>query len=331
MTKMRGRLATVLATGAVTLIATIATIPTTQAATHPHPKHTIRYASLDRCKDADRPCGPWRLTLRDGREIVLPDAQVNPHNRHGKPDLERMASIAISGEGQRVAYIRTGDHRLVVRDLNGDVHVMPREALPTRADGVALRLSLDGTHLAVDNLIFDVNEAVKLASLPGKATFEGFSGDGDEVLTFRPRKHHRMELTSYTLRGELLARATLTSDYEPGSVTNTPYALGADGRLVAHLTTNAGKGAVEIIDLITGEVVRNVKVKVRDYPSAGPQQVFMADWITADELTVHLEEDLLRTPSPIRVLVINLTTGKIRTREDYKFRDSVFGYEACGG
>ncbi|WP_283135403.1 hypothetical protein [Rhizohabitans arisaemae] len=332
MEKIFDRLATVLTTVALTLVATVATPLTTRAETRPHTKNTIRHATLDRCKVlTQHACGPWRLSLRNGKRITLADAQVHPRDKRGKPILERMAAMAISGQGRQVAYIRAADHRIVVRDLGGDVHVMPRKSLPTRGDDVTLRLSLDGTYLAIDNQIFDVNRGVKLAELPWEATIEGFSGDGNEVLTVKPLKDERLELTSYSLRGELLARATLKSDDEPTAYSYVPYALGTDGHTVAHLTTNTGGGSVEIIDLITGEIVRNVKVKMGIFYSGRLQLVFIADWITADELTVYLEEEGPTTPSPIRVLEINLTTGKITTRERYKFRDNVFGYEACGG
>ncbi|WP_283135402.1 hypothetical protein [Rhizohabitans arisaemae] len=343
MTKIFDRLATVLTTVALTLVATVATPLTTRAETHPHTKNTIRHATLDRCKVlTQHACGPWRLTLRNGKQIILHDAQVNARSKKGKPIRTEMAAIAISGNGRRVAYIRANDHRIVVRDLGGDVYVMPREALPTRADNVALQLSDNGTHLAVNTQIFNVDRAVKLAKLPGtgttgvldraptdgKASFEGFSGDGDEALTVRSLKGDRLELISYSLRGEVLARATLKSEIPPSFLGYAPLALGADGRSVAHLTATAGKDAVEIIDLTTGRRIRNVKVKVPEY---GYQAVFATDWITADKLTVHIQEELLTTPSPIRVLEINLTTGKITTRERYEFRDNVFGYRACGG
>ncbi|NRQ38036.1 hypothetical protein HII36_40340 [Nonomuraea sp. NN258] len=59
--------------------------------------HPARYVSLVECAGA-RPCGPWRLRLHDGTVLRLPDAQVHPLSRTGKPQRKYGAPVALSGE-----------------------------------------------------------------------------------------------------------------------------------------------------------------------------------------------------------------------------------------
>ncbi len=103
----------------------------TPAQAHTH--DSIRYASVKSCADKENgsvPCGPWRLDLHSGERMTLKDARVAPRDRRGKVSKLLLAPIAVSGDGQAVAYYRKSDDRMVVRELGGPVHVMPKIALP---------------------------------------------------------------------------------------------------------------------------------------------------------------------------------------------------------
>ncbi|GAA0413884.1 hypothetical protein Acor_10420 [Acrocarpospora corrugata] len=150
---------------------------------------SIRYASAKGCvkKGGDiLPCGTWRLVTHHGRVILLKDAQVRALDKKGHPMTRVTAPVAVSGNGQKVAYFRK-DGRLAVRSLDGKVRLLPENALPSRTAqyDVTLQLSDDGAVVAVTagrTKLFDTALGRRLGQLPKGRYFLGFSGDGAKEL-----------------------------------------------------------------------------------------------------------------------------------------------------
>ncbi|MER5419756.1 hypothetical protein [Streptosporangium roseum] len=91
---------------------------------------SVRYAGLAGCV-----CAPWTLWTWDGQVIKLTDARV-----FAAKARKRRAPLALSPDGEYVAYFRRGDRALVIRDMStGNVRVVPgvqwsRELRATRID-----------------------------------------------------------------------------------------------------------------------------------------------------------------------------------------------------
>ncbi|WP_214321091.1 WD40 repeat domain-containing protein [Nonomuraea sediminis] len=284
--------------------------------------HAIRYVSVDDC---GRPCATWRVTLGDGTTRRFSDAQVHPLSKHGKPIKGQAAPIGVSGDGRRVAYLRAGDGRLVVRDLGGALYPMPRGAFRRGVSqgGSNMWLSLDGARLAVSQhygrvRLYDVASGTRLATLPKGEEFLGFSGDGDEVLT-RSGEH---TLHSRTLSGRLLATSKVKS--------YGPFALNPDGVTVAWLTGDKGKQRAVLWDLSSDRPNVRTWIWIPDYRGM-VQRVEMLDWTANKQLTLHVRDDAMRTPAGMHVLLLDLGTSRFTLRDRYTVRSSAWGFEACGG
>jgi hypothetical protein len=306
----------------------------TPAQAHAH--QSIRYVSVKACNDKDGgqvPCGPWRLALHDGKQALLKDAQVWPRDRRGKVLKGLVAPISVSGDGESVTYFRKGDGRLVVRDLGGTVHVMPKIALPKGVgmEELGLSLSQDGGHLAVEyydtkdkqpTRVFDVSDPGEPAEIPGTSAFEGFSGGGSAVLVSSQTDDNTSELAAYDVKGNELGRVV-----PPQVVSNNgPRALSSDGRTVAFMTGTAAKALLKLYDMGADQIAGSVRFKL-------PGDTFpnMIDWTGEHEVTVHISNDGTASGMRMTVLKIDTETGAVKVRDSYKVRGDTYTYAACGG
>ncbi|MEN3539111.1 hypothetical protein AAH991_28635 [Microbispora sp. ZYX-F-249] len=296
--------------------------------------HSIRYASVDACPDKNLgsiPCHTWRLDLLDGGRVPLKDAMVWPLNTKGKPNKERQAPLSVSGDGESVAYFRKSDHRLVVREFHGPVHVMPEKALPrgVAMDDTWVRLSPDGARLVLGYTvkdgtsrarIFDVAGARETGTVPAFGTFSGFSGDGSAVLVQQDTDENTTGLAVYDTGGEELARVV-----PPQIVAgNVPWALSADDRTVAFVSVGGEKARLRFYDATTDRTTGSVGISLP--PDAW---IEMIDWTGEHEVTLHL----IRSAKVDRVTILRVDTrtGRTRVRDDYKVRAGTFSYQSCGG
>nr|WP_226872290.1 hypothetical protein [Microbispora sitophila] len=296
--------------------------------------HSIRYASVDACtaKDgATTPCHTWRLDLLDGTRVALKDAMVWPLNAKGKPNKEMQAPLSVSGDGESVAYFRKTDHRLVVREFHGPVHVMPKKLLPRGVgmDDAWVRLSQDGARLILGYSvkdgssrarIFDVSGASETGTVPAFGTFRGFSGDGSAVLVEQSTDENTTGLGVYDTKGGELAHVV-----PPQIVAaNVPWALSSDDRTVAFVTGSGKKARLRFYDATTDQTGGSVRFSLPSDAS-----VEMIDWTGEHEVTLHL----IRSASVdhVTILRIDTRTGKTRVRDSYKVRAGTFTYQSCGG
>lgn len=311
------RLAALAVTASLALPGAFTGAASAAAARTPSHVHAARYVSLDDCGD---PCGQWTVSMRDGSALRLPDARTHPLSKHGKPVKDRGAPIGVSGDGTRVAYVRARDGRVVVRDLRGGLFTMPADTGPARRVS-DLRLSLDGASLAVvmadaPDRVYDVASARLVGTLPRGHHFVGFSGDGGEVLAAKGERH----LYSFTRAGALLAHSAVPED--------GPYALNADGRTVAFMKGHDKQRRVVLWDLATGK--ENVRVWVWMPRHQSYQMVEMLDWTANGQLSLHVEDDVMREPTRMSILLLDLATSRFTVRDRYTVRPKAWGFEACG-
>ncbi|NRQ39606.1 hypothetical protein HII36_48425 [Nonomuraea sp. NN258] len=330
---MRIRLITVL-TAALAALATVPapSVATAGAADHSHSHgDSIRYASIKGCTQKDGnvvPCGDWRLVMHSGKITKLRDAQSGPGlDAQGNPWQHAPAPVAVSGDGQRVAYF-TKAGRLAVRTLGGGVTLLPANALPRVAQAdVTLKLSGDGGRLAAQisgdapgkTRIFDTATGARLGFVPVDETFAGFSGDGDEVLTVVSGEESVTDLVVRSDGGEQLRRVT------PPQVvaSNGPHALAADGRTVANLVLGR-KPLLITYDLETDEPPARKRIKL----PAG--DLHMIDWTGDTQVTLHLVRNLSRSTG-VTIVQIDTGTGEVTVRDRYTLLKDTFVFAACGG
>ncbi|MET7331519.1 hypothetical protein [Nonomuraea sp. NPDC005650] len=297
---------------------------------HAHQGHdSIRYASLKSCGKSEeaKPCGDWRLVMHDGGQSALRDAQTVALDAKGRKLEYAAAPIAVSGNGQRVAYL-TKSGRLAVRTIGGGVKLFAKDALP-RVDQntFTLLLSDDGARLAVviatekpqSTRVFDTSSGARLGSVPGNLSVLGFSGDGDEVLTSDDGDEGVTDLAVYSDTGEQLVHGT------PPQVvsSNAPQALSADGRTIAAVVAGK-KPQLVLYDMQADQVVDRKKIKL----PAG--DVDMVDWTGDTQVTLHLVQ-YLDGGNKMTIVQIDTETGAVKVRDRYRMLKDMFVFAACGG
>ncbi|GAA1000536.1 hypothetical protein GCM10009555_103680 [Acrocarpospora macrocephala] len=283
---------------------------------------SVRYASAKGCvkKNGAVPCGTWRLVTHHGRVILLKDAQLRALDAKGNPMIGMTAPVAVSGNGQKIAYFRK-DGRLAVRTLNGKVRLLPKNTLPSKTaqHHVTLQLSDDGVVLAVTaarTKLFDTASSTRLGQLPKGRYFVGFSGDGKKVLTSSGADD---SLRVYDLSGRLLRQGKT-----PQLITdNGPYGLHADGKTIAVLVANR---KVALYDLESGQVTGDQPIKL---PKDGTAQAL--DWTGGTQVTLHVSQESGSAPTRMTVLQHDVTSGATTVRDKYKLLKDTFVYASCGG
>ncbi|MBT2229945.1 hypothetical protein [Nonomuraea sp. NEAU-A123] len=323
---MKIRIAVAIAAG----LAALMTAPTAAQAAPHHEHDGIRYASVKGCtvKGEQRPCGTWRLMMHSGEKGSLPDAETIAREANGKSSVTQVAPIAVSGDGQRVAYFTTSG-RLAVRTMGGRVKVFAKDALPRVAQyNVTLNLSDDGGRLAavfntdkaVKTRIFDTATGTLLGTTPGHQTMLGFSADGGELLTDVAGDEAVTDLIAYSESGEQLFRAT-----PPQIVSsNAPQALAGDGRTTANVVLGA-KPQLILYDLQTDEVTARRKLKL----PAG--ELLMIDWTGEQQVTLHLVQYPEGKANKMTIVQIDTGTGAVKVRDHYSLLKDSYVFAACGG
>lgn len=306
----------------VALAATTAAVlgaPGTAQAT-PHHGDGVRYASAKACKvkKAVFPCGNWRLVTHHGEIVQLKDAQVDALDHKRKPVGFATAPIAISGDGQKIAYFHRNG-RLAVRTFGGGVVLLPANALPKNPVqyNVWLSLSDDGGELAVGHTrtaIYDTATGKRLGLLPAKRDYLGFSGDGEEVLTTSEDGFRVYDRSARLLRQGAGADAIA----EWGQ-----HALHADGRTLATLKSDR---EIIVSDVETGQVDGRTPIKL---PKGGT--VEMLDWTGPHQVTLHVSQNLAKVPTRMTVFQHDTKTGATKVRDRYDILKDTYTYAACGG
>jgi hypothetical protein len=309
----------------VALAVVLAAVLGVQGTAQAEPGHgdSIRYASAKACAKkggAIVPCGTWRLVTHHGRVILLKDAQLRALDEKGDPVTDSTAPVAVSGNGQKIAYFRK-DGRLAVRTFNGKVRLLPKDTLPSKTAqyDVTLQLSDDGAVLAVTagrTKLFDTASSTRLGQLPKGRYFLGFSGDGEKVLTATDADD---SVGVHDLSGRLLR-----TDTPPPLVTgNGPYALHADGRTIAVLVANR---KVALYDLESGQITGDQRIKLPKGSTA-----HKLDWTGDNQVTLHISQEFQGAPTRMTVLQHDVTSGATTVRDTYKLLKDTFVYAACGG
>ncbi|MFI6322886.1 hypothetical protein ACIBG8_35495 [Nonomuraea sp. NPDC050556] len=302
-------------------------VPGTASADHHH-GDAVRYASVKGCDTKDgsvKPCGPWRLVMHSGAKRLLKDAEVIARTASGKSSGNNVAPIAVSGNGQRIAYFAKAGG-LVVRTLGGGVRA--QVGLPRVAQyDVTLQLSDDGSRLAAvisgekpkATRIFDTASGKLLGKMPTTESFIGFSADADEVLTGADGEESTYDLHVYGTDGKQVLANT------PPQVvaSNGPQALAADGRTVASMVMG-GKPELVLYDLESDQATGRFKVKL----PAG--DLYKIDWTGESQVTLHLA-NMDGTPTKMTIVQIDSTSGAVRVRDSYTMLTDTFVFAACGG
>ncbi|MFC4529986.1 hypothetical protein [Sphaerisporangium dianthi] len=253
----------------------------------------VRYAWVASCDKGDFavPCGPWALTLRDGKTVRVPEATVYPRKANGKVDKESSAPFAVSGDGSRVVYFRKSDRKLVWKDVpSGRSHSLPGAAAKTPKgldmSAVAATLSPDGDIVVVDygdaagrlpTLVVHLASG-EIARLPGSDTFQGFSPDGRHLLVSHATEDNTTELTVYDTDGE----AGESREVPQVVSNNSPIALADDGVTVAVvIVPTSGEPRLRQYDLSTDAVSPAVGLDL-----SSRDTLYRLDWDTAGKLTI---------------------------------------------
>lgn len=321
--------------GAARLVALAAlaasVLPASPAAAAPD---VIRYASVKACErkgGAKEPCGVWRLTMRGGGTIELPDARVTPRDARGKERKGQAAPFAVSGDGRSVAYFRKSDGRLVVRRLGGPVTVV-RGGPPggVGMDDVALYLSRTGDRIAVEavetaderpTIVYDLSEEdpADPRQLPGRLVFHGFGGESALAAELSGERVAR--LISYSPDG----RRDLGIPAPAVVADNAPYGLDPEGTKVAFLSDSDDKVTLRLFDVRSGVLTRGIPVRLDDADL--PEAV---SWAGDDQVVAHVARVGKGGRSTMRVLQINVRTGAAVVRETYRVRKDAFTYAVRG-
>jgi hypothetical protein len=316
------------------IAATALVAPANAAAQSGAHTDSIRYASVKACKgkdDSTRPCGKWRLEMHSGKELKLPDARITARDPKGHVLKDIAAPIAVSGDGHSVAYIRESDDSVVVRELGGKVHVIGKLPKKIGQSEVIFRLSLDGSHLALEynderdrqpTQVYDVSGGGKAGEIPGVQSFQNFSRDGATVLTSWTTNDNTTQLFTYDTGGSPLNRS------EPPQVVanNTPYGLDSDGKSVAFFTGSSKKLSLRLYDIEADSVTQSTRVKL-----GGDDLPEMVDWTGDNEVTVHVSHIADNGQTTMRILQINPETGAVKVRDSYKVKGDSYAYASCGG
>ncbi|NUW38343.1 hypothetical protein HTZ77_44145 [Nonomuraea sp. SMC257] len=294
-----------------------------------HGQDSVRYVSVKGCRSKGgepRPCGAWRVVMHSGARGTLPDAQTIARDAKGRKASTVAAPVAVSGNGQRLAYF-TRSGRLALRTLGGGVSLLPENALPKVAQyETGLRLSDDGSRLAVsftgdkarDTRVFDTGTGERIGTIPSAYELKGFSADGGEVLAGSEDDEGSQILVAYSDAGQELARVT-----PPQLIaSNGPPALSGDGRTVAALVA---KRRLALYDMASDQVTARLKVKL----PAG--DVEMVDWTGPSQVTVHLVAYHDSKPDTVAIAQIDTGTGKVTIRDRYPLLKDTFVFAACGG
>ncbi|MDP9847166.1 WD40 repeat domain-containing protein [Streptosporangium lutulentum] len=203
----------------------------------------VRYAGLGDCD-----CAPWKLWMRDGRVIKLPEARVFSVGG-------RRAPLALSPDGRYVAYFQLKDGALVIREMStGTVRSVPGVTWSRELRTARLDLAPAGRYVVLgngrDSQVIDAQSGMSSAVPLGLRPWS-FSPDAKFVLAVDDS-----------------FRAGIYSTSPWGETGRVPVggALSPDGRTVAHFT--ARDSAISLWDVATGKAItlRPIALPARKIP-----------------------------------------------------------------
>ncbi|MFC4588865.1 TolB-like translocation protein [Sphaerisporangium corydalis] len=292
----------------------------------------MRYASLDSCtrKDEARPCGAWMLTLRNGRTVKLTDAAVFPRTAKGRLDRTSSTPFAVSGDGDRVLYVRASDHKLVWKDvLTGRVRSLPGAA--ARAPkGLGMSdvdpiLSPSGDVVVIDyyddsgkrpTLAVDLGTG-QIGKLPGGDSVQGFSPDGRRILMSGSTSDNTTEFAVYDTNGQ----PAETREVPQVVSNNSPVALADDGVTIALvIVPPSGRPNLRQYDLSTDAISPAIDLGIAKKESA-----YRIYWDDSGKLTLwtllsQKDGDVVRAT----VGAVNPSTGHFAKADSFRVRDHLW-------
>nr|WP_055505651.1 hypothetical protein [Nonomuraea pusilla] len=282
--------------------------------------------------DSTRPCGHWRLILRDGGAKVVRDAAIGRIDRKGN-EIHDTAAFAISADGRVIAYERAGDHRLVVRGTaGGPARVLPAALTAKGTDPLTLRLSPTGDRLLVDyddapgrrhDLVVTLATGAT-AKLPAAEQPLGFSGDGGEVISTRYTADNTTVVYAHTLGGATVRRTP------PQAVAGAvALALNPDGHTVAVFTPGDDSPRrpprVRVYDLESGELTAGA-----DLPLKAEEAPYTARWAADGTLTAVVQTGEDGDRAVVRELTVDPETGATRQTDRYTISGTRYANVVAG-
>ncbi|MEU7003476.1 hypothetical protein [Nonomuraea sp. NPDC046570] len=279
----------------------------------------MRYAGLATCasKSVKRHiCGPWRLWLRGGMILPLPDAQVRAIDSGGR-EMALRAPIAVDPTGRHVAYIARSTHQLVVHSLtSGKINHLARTAFGgVPMEQLDLLLSPAGRYLVIDpelgtqeTSVFEVATG-KRWTLPDYAKVMGFSADGRLLLV--------------KLDGEESAVYSPGGRQPSGGTTVTGWvALGDGGTTLAGVAREGGRVVVRFY--ATSNAMESRKpLRLKIPPKQEPRRL---DWASRDRLTLLT----LRQPGSYVTRSVDTHTGRMHISDSYTTEQNVWDIHLAG-
>ncbi|GIH27952.1 hypothetical protein Aph01nite_62620 [Acrocarpospora phusangensis] len=297
---------------------------------------SARYAMLQSCpkKDYRVPCGSWTVVLRDGKKVVLEDAQVFQVTGN-KVDKESSLPIHLSGDGRRAVYFRKADRQLVVRDLSTNkVIALPAKAAKVPAgmnmSDVGTFLSGDGAVLVIDyleeaarreSLIVDVASG-DVRTFKGNESVDSVSARGEYVLTSRYTSENTWTYTAYDRAGN-----AVNSQVVPQIVANnSPVALADDGTTMAVVVSGIAGTSLRLYDLANDTVGGKIDVSV---PKR--EVVQHVQWDSGDRLTLRTFHDVADyTATQNASWEVSAGTGVTKRTDSFTIKSKVWDYRLPG-
>ncbi|WP_436758499.1 hypothetical protein [Streptosporangium sp. V21-05] len=197
----------------------------------------VRYAGLDGCV-----CAPWKLWIRGGGVVALPDARVFSVGR-------RRAPLALSPNGRHVAYFQLGDGALVVLEVaTGEVRAVPGVTWSNAMRAARVELSPGGRYAVLgvggEHRILDTYSGESIPVPLGLRPWS-FSPDARFVLVVDDAFQAGIySISPFAERGRVPVGG----------------ALGPDGEVVAHFT--ARDAGIRLWDVPTGGIPRRDPIAV---------------------------------------------------------------------
>lgn len=292
----------------------------------------VRYAWLVGCKKKEYtvPCGPWRLSLRNGNTAKVTDAVVFPTMANGRVGKESNAPLAVSGDGTRIVYFRKSDHKLVWKNTSGGkAHSLPGKAAKAPKgigmDEIRPTLSPDGEILVIDyldasgkrpTLAIDLVNG-DIARLPGRNDVQGFGPDGRRVLMSRTTDDNTTEFVVYDTDGH-----KAESREVPQIVSNnSPVALADDGVTIG-LVIVPGKGRprLRVYDLSTDTVSPAVDLKM-----PAKESPYRIHWDDSGKITLwSLRSNKDAVITRATASTVDPSTGGLKKIDSFAMRPDVW-------
>lgn len=285
------------------------------------------------CRD-----GGWRVVTRSGKTYHVPEAL--PSLAPGRTGL-RDSPLAISRDGQKIAYYSAKEGTFQVRDLASGQKTTAASKVPKAQLGSHSRLMLsdDGRFVAFSKvpdfkdpaLLIDMRDGV-VRELPNRWVPIGLSQDGATIT-----------LAEYSPRSQLRTISNLWPSSSKGDSTSVILPvhyffspLAPDGKTVAVIENRSTaeqpcrQGNLAMMDTLTGK--KRKTTVISGLPS-DVSQISLRTWLSAEEVTALTmsvrcrpasevpDDEPAVIDSPYRTMTayaVNVKTGKARKLTTYR-------------